>query len=870
MSVMSARFLLRISLFCGLFVIVGLSARSAEAVEGIEPESTAESALQLDGEVELDAIAAPELTNSENLDRINFQQSGDPGATTISQTPEFDPLDAIDEAEDDEEDEDEDNEDDDEEDEDREDGDEITDDPPRPVSEDDPTDIFFNGNQIRITVTGTRTPRPIDRIPATVSVFDFDDLQFNQVQNLRDLLRYEPGVSTRSDLRFGLQDVNIRGVEGNRILYQVDGIRLPERFQFGQFNLGRGDYVDFATLQAVEVLRGPASTLYGSDALGGVISFRSLRPDDLLAPGQSFAAQLQPTYSSEDGGLTTALRLAARQDDLEGVFVVSRRDSRETRVLAEPEFINPQSREGTTFYGNLVYWLDDYSNLNLLGESLNRNTRTDRNLPGIDSSNTSSLVGVLDETEDIGTNRWRVGLGYEYDNPDSQSWLQFARAQLYYQDSALTEDITRNRQDMMGNRFTRTDNNQFLSQIFGGDVQLRSDFTTGALAHQLTYGLDISSTFNSRPRDALETNLTTGTSTNVIGPQTFPVRDFPDGDTFRLGAYLQDEISIGNLDIIAGLRFDHYDLSLREDEIFVRDGAEGADFSSSSLSPRLGLQYEVIPGLSLYGQYARGFRAPLYSEINSGFTNTAGLAFRYRTLSNPDLEPETSNSYELGMRGRFDQFDFRLTGFYNTYNNFIESLQPAGTECLVDADPCPGFRPPNPMAGQFAPQPTQQVNLFQTQNISEARIYGLELGGEYRFSPEPHGVSLSAALGLAQGDDLTRDQPLRSVDPFQGVLGLRYQAPEDRWRVELIGTLVGTARVPEDTTTFVPPSYGVVDLIGAYNFSPNLGLNLGLYNLFNTRYFNYSDVRTVPADAPDINRFSQPGTSVRLGLDLRF
>ena len=165
------------------------------------------------------------------------------------------------------------------------------------------------------------------------------------------------------------------------------------------------------------------------------------------------------------------------------------------------------------------------------------------------------------------------------------------------------------------------------------------------------------------------------------------------------------------------------------------------------------------PELSVYGQYARGFRAPLYSEINSGFTNITGRFFKYQTIPNPDLQPETSNSFEVGIRGRYPQFDFGLTGFYNTYNNFIETFQPAGIRCLVDADPCPTFSPA--LGG------TAQVNVFQTQNISDARIFGVELGTEYRFSPNPDGFSLLGSLAWVQGDDLTRDEPLRSVDPPQ-------------------------------------------------------------------------------------------------------
>ena len=148
------------------------------------------------------------------------------------------------------------------------------------IAQESPSDT--EEDVLRITVTGTRTPRAVNDLPATVTVFELEDIEFYQSQDLRDLLRYEPGVSVRNNLRYGLQDVNIRGIEGNRVLFQLDNIRLPERFEFGPFNVGRGDYVDLATVQAVEVLRGPASTLYGSDALGGVVSFRSLEAEDLL------------------------------------------------------------------------------------------------------------------------------------------------------------------------------------------------------------------------------------------------------------------------------------------------------------------------------------------------------------------------------------------------------------------------------------------------------------------------------------------------------------------------------------------------------------------------------------------------------------
>ena len=310
------------------------------------------------------------------------------------------------------------------------------------------------------------------------------------------------------------------------------------------------------------------------------------------------------------------------------------------------------------------------------------------------------------------------------------------------------------------------------------------------------------------------------------------------------------------------MRFDYYDLTTNPDEEFTRNGAESVDLDASALSPRLAVLYQATPEISLYGQYARGFRAPLYSEINSGFTNLTGAFFKYETLSNPDLEPETSNSFEVGMRGNFPRFDFDITGFYNTYDNFIETFVAAGTRCLVDADPCPTLPP---FRGG-----TQTVNQFQTQNVAEARIYGIEVSGEYRFSPDQSGFSILGSLAFAEGDNLTENEPLETVDPITGVVGLRYRAPNDLWRAELISTIVGQPRVADDANTFVPDAYALFDLIGSYNPTPNLAFNIGIYNLFNTEYYIYSDVRNQPEDAPDIRRFSQPGTNIRFGLSYSF
>jgi hemoglobin/transferrin/lactoferrin receptor protein len=125
-----------------------------------------------------------------------------------------------------------------------------------------------------VSVTATRTERPVDEVPGTVTVIDQQTIEKNVMKDISDVVRYEPGVSVSNNPgRFGRNSFNIRGIGGNRVLMQVDGIRLPDAFSFGSFSSATRDVVDIDALKAIEIVRGPGSSLYGSDAIAGVVSY---------------------------------------------------------------------------------------------------------------------------------------------------------------------------------------------------------------------------------------------------------------------------------------------------------------------------------------------------------------------------------------------------------------------------------------------------------------------------------------------------------------------------------------------------------------------------------------------------------------------
>ncbi|MFQ5626772.1 MAG: TonB-dependent receptor plug domain-containing protein, partial [Methyloligellaceae bacterium] len=182
-----------------------------------------------------------------------------------------------------------------------------------------------------ITVVGTRTERALSEVAATVSVKTAEDLERELTRDIADLVRFEPGISVGgTGSRFGLGGFNIRGIGGNRVLTLVDGVRVPEEFSFGPFLSARRDFVDIDSLNRTEIARGPISSLYGSDALGGVVAFTTKGPRDYLDDDRPFYAGFKGGYSGADDSAVGTLTLATGNDWVSGMLLYTERDAHET------------------------------------------------------------------------------------------------------------------------------------------------------------------------------------------------------------------------------------------------------------------------------------------------------------------------------------------------------------------------------------------------------------------------------------------------------------------------------------------------------------------------------------------------------------
>lgn len=713
-----------------------------------------------------------------------------------------------------------------------------------------------------VVVTATRGPRPLQDVAGTVTVKQAKDIRSELSRDIKDLIRYEPGISVQNAAgRFGLAGFNVRGIDGNRVLIEVDGIPVPDAFSIGSFaNAGR-DFVDLASLKQVEILRGAASSLYGSDAIGGVVAFITKDPEDYLGAGEGavHADARAAWYDADDSYAATATG-AWRGERVSALLQYTHRDGQELdnqgEVFSQDSSRtgpDPQDYDSDNVLGKLAWDFGDGQRLRLTAETTQDDTFTD----AISGRRTQVLgpttVQILDLTGDDSRERNRIALDQSFALDaalaDEGDW------HAYWQDSETiqrTEELRLNSGTGPAFETLRRRRATFEQEVVGGELTLRKRLESGRAVQTITYGFELTSTDTEQMRDGSQTNLATGETTNVVQPDTFPVRDFPITETVEAALFLQDEIELGQgrWILVPGLRGDYYDLDPKADAIYTEDNplSEPVGIDHTSVSPKFAVIRRLGEATSAYLQYAEGFRAPPYSDVNVGFTN---LAFGYTAIPNPDLRPEESRGFELGIRGGEGGNYYSLAAFHNDYEDFIESLVAIGID------------------------PESGLLVFQSQNVAKARIYGVEFRGGLdfgAFDDSLAGWRLRSSIAWAHGDDETDDVPLNSVDPLKGVLGVGYSGAGDRWGAELVLTAVDRKdRIDESAgPQFAAPGYEVLDLLAHVSLGERTTVRLGLSNLTDETYWEWSDVRGRPADDPVIDRYSRPGRAVSASIDIQF
>jgi hemoglobin/transferrin/lactoferrin receptor protein len=729
-----------------------------------------------------------------------------------------------------------------------------------------------------ISVTATRTERAADDVPATVDTIDAQDMERGLVRDIRDLIRHEPGISAPNDPdRFGATGFNIRGLEENRVVIQVDGVRLPDfyRFSIGPFNTVPRNFVDLDSLKRVEILRGPASSLYGSDALGGVVTYVTKDPADYLAGRtQPWYASWRTAYASVDSSWANTVTAAGGTGPLSGLAVLTYRDGHEVETQGTNDstgpnrtVANPQDSTIKNALLKLVATPATNHLFRLTYEQFKNDVDTNVLSLNYATPRTTALTG-----EDA-FERQRASLDYEYANPQG-GWLASLKLTAYWQSADTTENSSETRRGttagcsgvtagastcVIPRLFT------FDQSVWGGTALAESRLDLGAAVHRILYGLDANWTDTETLRDATIFNTTTGTVTKSLAGDTFPVRDFPPSRQQRIGAFVQDEITLleGRLDIIPALRYDDYRLTVQPDSIYLQGtppGVQASDFSDSAWSPKLGAIWRFTPQTSTYVNWATGFRAPPYDDVNAAFRNPIQS---YAIIPNPNLKSETSNGIEAGLRGDYGVARFSTAIFYNRYSDFIDSS--VRLSCPADPRCVPGFG-----------------STFQSVNRANVEIWGIEARGDYAFA---RGWTATGSIAYARGEDLDLDVPINSINPLTGVAALRYDDPGSGFGGAATLTAVAKkTRIDNSNLTqpplFQTPGFALFDLTGYWRPLKNLTFTAGVFNLFDKKYWLWADTwrtgigpnTTAPGNAPfaSIDRYTSPGRNFAVAMKVEF
>ncbi len=703
-----------------------------------------------------------------------------------------------------------------------------------------------------LTVVGTRTERQLNEVGATISVISREEIERQISRDIADLVRFEPGVSVAgTGSRFGLSGFNIRGIEGNRVLTVVDGVRVPDEFSFGPFLSARRDFVDVDSVELVEIARGPISSLYGSDALGGVVSFTTRKPGSYVGAGEPFYAGFSGGYSGDDNSFTGSTTLAAGNDRVAALLSHTYRDGEETETSGRSGFTaaarqqaDPQDIrvDNTTF--KLEFNPAEGHRFMLGYEQFEHEADarilSDYGLVLASAFGPPTVVNTRDAQDRRERQKWSLDYTYRAD----QGLINSLAVKVYQQDGHSEQRTDETRTPASGPQ-TRFRYSEFEQEIEGAFVQLSSTFATADLQHTLTYGVDYYKTDNESLRNGGTFDAVTGAPQFEFSP--LPTRDFPLTEVTQIAYFVQDEIELldGKLRLTPGVRYDRFDADTRADAIYL-SGNPGSpvpeDYDDTELTYSMSAVYQFAPQWSGFARYSEGFRAPPYDDVNVGFTNPLG---NYKTIANPDLVSETSRGVEVGARWNSRYGSMNLSVFRNRYKDFIDSLSVA-----------PAF------AASGGINPADGFLTFQSVNRAEVEIAGAELGGLLQLgalSDALQGFGLRYAIAYADGEDTDLDEPLDTINPLTGVLGLVYDSADGRWGGQLVVTLVeGKDRSDiADPERLQTAGYGIVDLLVYLDLTEHISLNAGLFNITDRSYIRWADTVSIGDDAPQ--RFSQPG-----------
>ena len=642
-----------------------------------------------------------------------------------------------------------------------------------------------------VTIVGTRTKEKIIDIPYSVFSVEKKELMFGKKVNAKSVLADVPGLFLQS--RYGTSDlrVSIRGF-GNRSNTGIRGVRIlqdgiPESEPDGESVL---DAIDFTSLGGVEVVKGNLSSLY-ANAPGGVIDFKT----DIYFPDQYVSTNNQfGQYGFRQNGFKVGLKnddnrffLSYYYRNLDGY----RKHSDEYQHLI-----------------NSVYegYLGTRSSITVLGNYLNSFNRIPGSLTREEYESDPFMVSPIAEAFNFrrATKKGRLAVKYR---------TGFG-------------PIDANELEIIGyggiKELEKVDNEFYtLSTRYSLGALIRYANRSTILDRNNTFTTGMDYAYQSGPINAFE---------NIGGNRGLSVDNEHDSKVSNIGFYFLEHYNIleRKLDLFVSSR---YDLSVFTNDIFIPYGSVDSSRAYTAFTPKIGINFKIIPDIALYTSYGLSYDFPALSELENN-----PLSSDPRYTLNPDIDPSKTNNFELGIKGNLYNTDsefmkkviFDITGFYykisdeivpfiinqKTYFRNAAKTNRLGVEVGIKTEP---FEETEMVINYTYTH--FKYDEFLTTNYTPSGTVNEDYSGNYEPSVPKHIVNFIFNYDFEITDDLS------------GLL---------QWDCDYIAKLY-----VDDANSATTPDYfyGNIMLGGAYN-TDIIGLvfYVGVNNIFDKRYVGFVNI----------------------------
>jgi len=668
-------------------------------------------------------------------------------------------------------------------------------------------------------------------VPYKVSRLTAKDIALQNPQTAADLLGVSGDVFIQKSQQGGGSPM-IRGFSTNRLLYTIDGVRMNTAI-FRGGNLQNVISLDPLAMESAEVLFGSSSTIYGSDAIGGVMSFQTLKPTLSLNDKHFVKGKALMRYSSANNENTGHFDINVGWEKWAIVTSVSANKFDHLRQGSNgpDDYLKPYHVQRIDSVDVVVEQEDPllqvpsaYSQMNLMQKvryAPNKNWDIEY---AFHYSETSSY-GRYDRH-----NRMKNGAPrYAEWNYGPQKWMMNQLSINNYYSNAIYDQMgikiahqnfVESRIDRDFNSVNRNTREEDVT-AYSANVDFAKRFSK---RNNLFYGIEY--VINDVTSAGIEENINTGASAPISAR-------YPKAQWQSLGVYLNDEYKITEkLTVQGGFRYTHYLLDAMFDDTFYPFPFQEANLNNGALTGGLGAVYSMNEKTVLRFNASTAFRSPNVDDIGKVFDSEPGTV----VIPNPDLKAEYAYNVDIGVTRVFGNvLKLNLTGYYTLLENALvrRDFQLNGMDSIV-------------YDGELS-----QVQAIQ--NTAMATVYGVQAGIDINLSS---GFMLSSKFNYQIGEEEMDDgslSPSRHAAPWFGVTRFSYtyrklnlevnaQYQGERTHDNLAVTEQGKTDIyalDENGNTYSPGWY-TINLKAMYQFHENFTVSGGMENITDQRYRAYS------------------------------